>query len=183
MNENEAQAQLAKKYAQAFINSYSSQITADDHKKIPQLQDFFRSHKKSLGFLWIPHITDKEKITLLTNALVGKFGLSSIFEHLIKLLVMHKRGILLVQTLAHIDVLYKKKHNILAFAITSSHHLPETAQQSIVKFLAQQTGCAIMYTYTVDTRLIAGLRLQSDALLWEFSIAKQLQSISQSLFC
>ena len=42
-----------------------------------------------------------------------------------------------------------------------------------------QTAATNLYAYSIDTDLIAGVRIQSDTLLWEYSIDKQLRKLAR----
>ena len=109
--------------------------------------------------------------------LIDHYKLPSFFEKLITLLVHDKRAPLMSRVLKELVALYRKKHTIVFFEITSSHGLTHEQLDNIEQFLARKTGCDIIYKYEVDTTLIAGLRLQSDAFVWEYSIRKQLENM------
>ena len=64
------------------------------------------------------------------------------------------------------------------FSIKSAHHLDPKQITSIKQFLGRLVGKNIIATPAIDTSLIAGLRLQSNNNMWEYSVRKQIQALS-----
>lgn len=171
---------VAKKYAQAFLNLFINSISLDDYYNLVSAEQFLTIHKKAFFFLSLSHIEQSTKIRLLEKVM-QKFGVVLSINNLVRLLLNDKRLFLLGEIVRQLCSLYRKRKNIELFSIVSSHALQEKDLSVIQQFLATNTGCDIMYTYTVDTRLIAGVRVQSDLLVWEYSIAKQLRDIQLAL--
>jgi len=167
---------IARKYAKAFLNLFIDEISLDDFQSIKNLERFFQDHKTSLYFLSIPNIKTEKKISLLME-LLEKFKLLELLEPLIMLLAEQKRLFLINETLHQIRMLYKERKNIMMFNITSSHDVDASDLDIIEKFLAFKTGKAIMSNYKTDKCLIAGIRMQSNTLLWEYSIHKQCETL------
>ena len=167
---------IARKYAKAFLNLYLDEVTSDDFNAIKHLAVFFSKHKKSLYFLSIPSIhteTKKEAI----DELLKKFKLYHIFEPLVRTLISAKRTFLIYDILKEVVLLYKQRKNIMMFNIISSHQLDDSDVKIIEKFLAIKTNKKIMSQSAIDKELVAGIRLQSDTLLWEYSIYKQCEAL------
>ena len=102
---------------------------------------------------------------------------------LLKILIHAKRGSLFTICLKHIWLLAQNNLSFISFNIKSSHKLTQEQIDSLKTFLTEKTGKKIIYQTHVDKKLITGIRLQSDELLWEQSIKKQLRSLNQkSLF-
>ncbi len=171
---------LARKYAQAFLNCFIDEIDQTYFAALCDLERYFRSNKKVLYFLSLSNIDQATKETLM-HTLFEQFGIAHSGDRLVHTLLISKRGQLLHAVLKHIIVLYKRRKQIMSFLITTSHQLNAQQIAQIQRFLARVTGCDILYEYTVDKGLIAGIRLQSDVLLWEYSIDKQLKSMSHPI--
>lgn len=169
---------IARKYAKAFLNSFINKISLEEFEAIKKLKEFFTKHKKTLFFLSIPNINSEQKYTLLVE-LFKKFETSPHLNSLIKLLLEHKRIFLIKDVLEHILILYKKLKNIMLFDISSSHQLDKSSLEIIEKFLAAQTGKSIISQHKIDKDLVAGIRLKSESLLWEYSIQKQCEALRQ----
>jgi len=167
---------IARKYAKAFLNLYEDQISIKHLNNIRKLEQFFYSHKKIIYFLSIPNIlaTTKEK---LLSELFQKFNLEALLQPLINLLSNNKRLFLINDILKHIKLLYKEYNNIMRFAIISSHEMIPQDIEIIEKFLAYKANKTVISTYKIDKELIAGIRLQSSTLLWEYSIHKQYETL------
>jgi len=167
---------IARKYAKAFLNIYLDKITLNDFNSIKNLAAFFSTHKTSLYFLSIPSINATTKQGAI-NELLKKFNLYQLFEPLIRTLITAKRTFLIYDILREIIVLYKQRKNIIMFNIISSHRLENSDLKIIEKFLAIKTNKKIMSKSTINKELVAGIRLQSNTLLWEYSIYKQCETL------
>jgi len=167
---------IARKYANAFLNLYINEISEADFSSIKKLEKFFDGHRKAIFFLSIPNISDKKKEKLL-GELFEEFGVDKLLKPLMNLLFKQKRIFLIDEVLKHIGLLYKERKNIMMFNITSSHQLDNQDLEIIKKFLAHRTGKKIISEYKIDKSIVAGIRLQSDTLLWEYSIYKQCETL------
>ncbi|MGB8366998.1 MAG: F0F1 ATP synthase subunit delta, partial [Candidatus Babeliales bacterium] len=103
-------------------------------------------------------------------------------QKLLELLLNDNRAFLICDVLYYVCLLYRQYKNITKFAMISSHLLSEEDKKIIKHFLMQMTEQDIMYTTKIDKKLIAGIRLQSDTLLWEYSIRQRLAE-AQLLLC
>jgi F0F1-type ATP synthase delta subunit len=73
--------------------------------------------------------------------------------------------------------LYKERMNIVEFSVTSAHELDAKNSMAVKRFLAKITGKTIMCTYSINTSLIAGMRLKSVEHMWEYSVRKRIESL------
>jgi len=169
---------IARKYAKAFLHIFIDKMTLNDFHTIKKLESFFSNHKKTLFFLSIPNINPEQKYTLLVK-LLKQFEAFEHLEALIRLLLNHKRVFLIKDVLKQIILLYKELKNIMLFNITSSDQLDESSLEIIEKFLATNSGKNIIWQHKIDKNLVAGIRLKSDSLLWEYSIQKQCKTLRQ----
>lgn len=169
---------IAKRYAQAFLNLSINDLTDADFINVQHAIVFFSQNRPLLALLKVPHIKSEEKIAALQQVLIANHKLPEVFITLIALLVRDKRAALVLETLEQLKKLYRDHQNIEFYKISSSHALDDTELTTLQNFLAQKTGHTIFYTYTIDPSLIAGIRMQSNERLWEYSIKKQLASLS-----
>ncbi len=109
--------------------------------------------------------------------MIKQFGLPPIFDRLIHLLIQDRRVVLLADILHKLSALYRDRHGIGHVLITSSHILNNEQLSGIKRFLARKTGLDIIYTHRVDRKLIAGIRLQGDSFVWEYSVRKSLNNL------
>lgn len=173
-------AVLIKKYAIAFINWCGEKISRADYIHIDQCAHDFKKNRWALFFLKMPLLSDETKKELLEKYLRDEYQLPDCCFDIINLLIDHKRGELLPLVFAQAAALYRKKHRIMPFYIASSAPLHEKQKTQLVNFLAQQTGCDIIEKYTIDPALIAGIKMQSETFLWEYSIDKKIKQVYQA---
>ena len=67
--------------------------------------------------------------------------------------------------------------NVAAFTITSAQELTQNQRTEVEQFLTQGTSKEVIPTYKLNKDLIAGLRMQSNAHLWEHSLKKYLRTL------
>ena len=73
--------------------------------------------------------------------------------------------------------LYKNQINSIEFSIQSAQEIDDKQFESIKQFLGRLTNKKIIGIPSVDTSPIAGLRLQSNEYLWEYSVRKQIKAL------
>lgn len=168
---------VSNKYARAFLNVFFDQLTEKDIAAIEQTYRFLNKDKQIIFFLRLPVIEHAVKLHAL-QVIAQQENVPASIMTLMKLLLKNKLLGLLPAVLAAIIRQYREQAGIMSFVMTSSPELTTQEIHALVEFLARLTGRSIIYDYKVDTRLIAGIRLQSTTLLWEQSIRKQLQSIA-----
>lgn len=170
---------IAKRYAHAFLNVFS--LSSVDLKKLKSAIEFLKQHPEITTFLKIPLLDPRIKCEALKETLVKNFELPSAFDAIIDLLVQKKRSELLLLVLEQIKCDYQEQHAIQQFSISSSAELSPEQKKVLENYLTAATGATIITDYDIDRLLIAGIRMQSEELQWEYSIAKQLKKIRANL--
>lgn len=173
----EHQIRLSSKYAQAVMNVFGESISRKDITHVQEIIGFLATHKEALFFLRVSRIDGAVKERAL-DKLFENLSNKKPFFALVHLLVQENRGHLIYSTLREIVSLYYQTHKIMACEITTSHSISPESLDKVQQFLARQTGNDIIYTYTRDASLIAGIRAQSKTILWEHSIRKQLRELA-----
>ena len=177
---NYAEALLARRYATALLRVCGDQFSQDDLLAMQRAVGFFRTHAPALYFLRLPDLAAQAKKEIVQK-LFEIVKLPGCFHQLALLLSVHKRLALIAPILTLALELYKEQHGVMDVHIESSSSLDEAQLKIIQEFLARKSAKAINYTHSVDTDLIAGIRLQSDTLLWEYSVRKKLRAIRLSV--
>lgn len=170
---------IADKYAIAFINVYGTKLTFDDILKIEQASLFLQHHNRALFLLRVPMIKRHVKEARLQD-FCDRLGLVAPIGHIIRVLLEHQRIQLLEHVFTALVYHYKKRYTIKDITVKSSIELPNEYRQQITRCIDQKIPGTKIYHYTVDPTLIAGIRIQSDTFVWEFSIDKRLREISYS---
>lgn len=167
---------IAKKYAQACINSFLDILSLEDFYNIVAAERYLRKRSRIFFFLRLSAIDDVIKLQGLEH-ISQQFKLGKPINKVIMLLLAHKRTFLFADVLYFIAELYKERRQIISFTFIGAHQLSVTDQECFKRFLIKQTGYDIIYKSTVDKELIAGIRLLSNTLLWEHSVRKQLHNM------
>ncbi len=167
---------LSKRYATAYIHLFDEQLDLEVSERCAQAADFLRSHHQALLMLKLPTVSVSEQRSCL-SALFDYFKLPHSLLKLVDLLGEHNRLILLPAVLSQITKLYRVRHHIALYHIKSSAKLDKEALEIIRNFIEKLSGKKIITLEKVDESLIAGIRLQSDTRLWEYSIQKQLNEL------
>ena len=172
---------VAKKYAQAFLNVFSCQVSKDNLDKWIALEKFLEQNKLFYIYLGIPSISYFTKQRVLTS-IAHELKLEKPIIKMMFLLLDHRRIEFLHAVLNKIILLYRRKNNIKKFVVTYSHDLNEEEKQEIIKFTENISGGEVVAEFVRDEKLICGLRIQSLTFLWERSVAKQLRGVKRSIF-
>lgn len=176
---NLEKTEIATKYAQAFLNLYGNSISLETITKLRSLITFLKNHKDYFLLFDTPLFSESLKKTSL-RYVMEKYGLAHLFDHLIDLLIQQARSSFLSVIIEQLIHVYKVRNNIAEFVIKSSYTLTQDQYQELINFIQQQVKKQLITSAMVDKQLIAGIRLESDTLLWEYSIAKQLNSIKKA---
>lgn len=171
---------LAHKYARAFLNVYGEQLLDKDITALAALSSFLASHHEIMFYLETSIISSAKKNALL-DELLKDISVKQSMQMLVGMLLKKMRTRILPHILHDIVTMYYRTKGTLLFTITSSHTLDQQQLAKISNFLAHQTNATISYRYSIDKKLIAGIRAQNETLLWEYSIRKQLKNINLSL--
>lgn len=173
---------LAYKYANAFLNVYSDRLNDGDIKSINNILQFLPKHPRLLFLLQVPLIKKAIKEKWLVS-FCEQFNVGAPFKNLITLLLSHRRVFLLPAILNAIVNSYQKRHHIENIVIKSSIPLPVSYRHDIESFIKHYINGVHYYHYEVDPTLIAGIRIQSDTILWEYSMNKRLRDIAHANSC
>lgn len=176
MNGTPVDKNIAKKYAQAFINVFPKAFGFGDLKKIEAAQFFLQTHKRTLFFLQLPQFDQERKNSMVAD-LIDYFSLPQGFTAIILLLIEHNRSFYIPDVLLWITKLYKDQINSAEFSIQTAQPVDDKQIESIKQFLSHLTHKKIIGVPSINTSLIAGLRLQSNDHLWEYSIRKHIKAL------
>lgn len=170
---------LSRKYATAFLHVYGTTMIMDDYQNLQTFKRAWDTHPEWLRALAIPTVSLEKKITLIERMLAA-YQVMPDFMRLMKLLLADKREILISPVIAMVCSSYLKQAGIVMCTLVSSHALTEQEQSIVQQFIARQVGSRIIYDYTVDPSLIAGIKVVSDTFMWEYSVARQLREVELS---
>lgn len=176
MKVDNAEVVVSKKYAQAFLNSYTSIISYDDIKHIEQIGSAIKHNKLMTALLKVPSMEDKELQSMIVER-IKNFGFPASMNKVVDLLAQTQRLFLLPAICHWIAVYFRERQRIIQFLVTSSQPLSNIDKEVVGQFLKNNTQSFIESLYQIDRELIAGLRMQSETYLWEKSIAQKLRDV------
>jgi ATP synthase F1 delta subunit len=174
---NQVETILATRYAQAFFDIFQAYLSDDVIMRIDEVIALLQNDKRTFCIQAIPQYLVHDACKVLNTLLIDAAELPDVFKKLIVLLVRDRRTFLIRAVLKQIVRIYYQKKQIYKFCITSSHALNESQLESIEKFIAYQLHSTIIFTYRIDSSLIAGIRLHSAIHLWEYSVRKNLDTL------
>lgn len=120
-----------------------------------------------------------EKIAALKKSdLLITTQLPSFFSSLFKLLVSHKRSELFFAILDILFLLWCERNNVSLFFIYTVLPLSLMQRENIEDYLRKNNeGMNINCIYKIDTRLIAGIRIESCNGVWDYSLKSRLEKV------
>lgn len=174
---------LARKYAKAFINLHRNKLSARSFSHLQALSDFCESNKKFFIFLSISSIPYESKKKAL-DRMASVLKLEPFTEQLLIVLLEKRRFHILNLVIRDIIELYKELAHITSFTIFTSHELGDTQKEKIITFIqtAVTPETTIKTTFSIDRNLISGIRIKSNTLYWEYSLAQQLIALKDNLY-
>ena len=176
MNYTPVDRNLSHKYAKAFMAVFPQSCTFDDIKKLTVAHNFLQKHKQTLLFLQLPQFDQERKKSMVAD-LISHFSLPHQLSAIILLLIAHNRSFYIPDVFLCITQLYKEETNSVEFSVKSHQTLSEKHVESIKQFLGCTLNKNIIATPSIDKSLIAGIRLQSNDYLWEYSVRKQIKAL------
>lgn len=171
---------LAQKYAQAFLHIFGDRVTQDILEAMDKFISWYEKDRHQLFYVRLSGIPSQIKSDLVLK-LCDHFGLQLLLQPLVRLLGEQGRLLLLITVLKHIIMGYNEQQGIVDVDVISTYPLSTDEQKYIKEFLERIIGKIVHPQLHVDTRLIAGIRLQSETFLWERSIAQQLRALRSSV--
>lgn len=171
---------VAKKYAQAYLHSFENNLDLAEVQNFKTAIKFFRYHNDFLSIVSIL-ATKKDGACLLLEEIKTHFNLPDSIRKLIQILVKHRKLDIFDKVLQDIYCSYMLKNNILEVTIATAQELEEDQKIRFEEFFKKLSGKKIVSSTIVDESLIAGIRMQSDIFLWEYSIKSRIAKISRNM--
>lgn len=165
---------LAYRYAKSFLAFAPREEGSESYAQgLYLFHLFLRGHRASVISCGAKELG---RLCAVFNLPVQKLS------HLIKLLDAHNRLRLFAKVIHALWELYRKRYEIAACTIKSSHDLTVDEEKILQAFVQRITGCQVFYRSVRVRSLIAGIRIESDEFLWEQSIADKLRRVEQLFY-
>lgn len=170
---------VAKKYAIAFLNVYGDSFLLSDYHDLIKATQYIKKNYSLLVLLSVPTLSKLQKKECLEKFLTAAQA-PTLLNQLANLLLEQQRIELFGAVCEQLISEYQERNNIMPFTIKSSESLNNDQIALLTAYLAKRTGNTISYSTIIDKKLIAGIRMQSDAFLWEYSIEQQLRTLRKN---
>lgn len=175
-----SQSLVAKQYAKAYFAEFGHQLKYNDIERIKAVITFFRKHHNFMSLVSLIQASNNNS-NLVIEELFELFLLPFTLKKLINLLILHKQLVIFSQVLQDICCLYFLKNKTLEVTITAAIELEDQELKQFENFFIKLSGCKIISNVIIDESLIAGIRMQSDLFLWQYSIKNRLQKLRQNV--
>jgi ATP synthase F1 delta subunit len=168
---------LARKYACAYVDIYGSSWNIPQIHALIEFSRMFHERRTVPAYLRVSCIPEQEKVHILLKSL-AHFKLDKLLEPMVNLLAHHNRlelfGVLLHALRTFLEQIYHMEE----ITIRTAAPLTDVHRRAIVAWIEQITEKHIYAYEAIDTRLIAGIRLEGKSFFWEHSIHQQLRRIA-----
>lgn len=172
---------VARRYAQAYYNIFGHELTFAYFEALLKAEQFIHEHKEIISWLKVPAMPDEAKLSALVKLLIDEYACPQSLKNLIQILIQDNRSYLINIVLQEIADIYQERSDLHLFTISTSHKLLPEQCDALAKFLQHNKPGAVIRRHVVDKDLIAGIRMQSNLELWEYSVRKDLRAIELSL--
>lgn len=178
----EQHEKIAKKYVAAFYACYPESLNKQTINKLVALASFLKKNKRFLLSFDIPSVSLNDKKNTI-HTMLELLDLNEYFFDLLTTLLINKRMNLLEYICHQFIVLYHEKNHIMHFKIATSHPVTDEEKKTLISFISHflDHDSTIEADFVIDKNLISGIRITSETLMWENSIAQQLSNIKQSM--
>lgn len=170
------QSRLAQRYAKAFLHVFGQALNEEDFFNMMDAISFVEK-KIDLLFALSLYETDKKTLDTLIKKFLFMTKLPASFQELIVILTEKKRLPLFREILKFIVWEYQLYKDQLYFALSTCPEVTKKDLTRIKKFFDKLTGSANIYTHSVDSALIAGIKAQNMYYMWEDSLQRRLRKI------
>ncbi|RTL07175.1 hypothetical protein EKK58_03290 [Candidatus Dependentiae bacterium] len=177
MQKTESFYKLINVYAQAFFNTFSDTISMEHYYAIEKAYGALVKNARLINLLQVSFLNHHELKKKCLSQIIEQFNLPKSIFTLGLLLISNERIHLLPFILKKIALLCEKKNNRMTMEIRCSHPICDEKRNMITEMLYNITRSNIKPIFSIDRRLIAGIRAQSNTFLWESSIKKTLKAI------
>lgn len=169
---------IARNYAKAFLNYTDEAFSASHCQLLVKAVQELDNDGDCSALLKIPIIPNKIKRQELLHWYT-LLALPGPIEKLLDVLIQHQRLFLFPLIMQELCNEYYERNNIVACSIRATVALSKEQVDIIHRFLEHKTGKTIQARVIEDKELIAGIRMQSNFFLWEYSLRQRLRALAK----
>jgi ATP synthase F1 delta subunit len=151
---------LARRYARAYQAVYKKKMGDEELDRLIQFLSILKSHKHAFFYTTLSQIAGEKKIAVL-SAVARQYGLEEMMQPLMQLLLAHRRLVLLPAVVESLVALYEEQAGRVPIDVTSALELSAEDKKRLEAAIARATNKKIYADYSIDSSLIAGVRIVS----------------------
>lgn len=173
-------ADVAKEYGRALFElATEEQIEELILGEIRELRNILKDNSDFLKLLDAPNINLEERVTVIDSVFSGK-----IHEYLcsfLKLLTERRHSPDVFGCFDEYESCYEDKNAIIEAYVTSAVELSDSQRQALFEKLRAKAGKTVVMKCHVDPKLIGGIRVNMDGVLFEGTIRARLDELRNNL--
>ena len=179
---------IARPYAEAIFE------LASETDALEELSESLKVAKELLGdgqigkFLANPTLTDKERLSFLSDLFASTAGKKSVFAgsskhgtNFLKLLIENGRVTVLPEISEHFEELKARVENTVDVTVTSAVPLSAAQQKAVAAALKDRLGRDINLATEIDENLIGGAVIRAGDVVIDGSLRSRLEGLSNAL--
>jgi len=173
--------EAAERYSRALLeiakDSSNIEKIVSDTKN---LLNYYNSDKEFQNFITNPTIEQKTQLFAF-EVLTKKMAFQSEFKNFLFVLTTNRRVFYLKRILENFLFLNSKNKGEVNVLLTSSKELTDTNLEEIKNELSKIIGSQIKFKFSVDEKLISGIKIQIGSLMIDSSLKSKLKNYEQMM--
>jgi len=148
--------------------------------ELTEFEHFLGAHSTLLDTLKSPFLPATKK-TEITKRILERFLIGEKAKRFLLLLVENSRLTLLPKILEFLPVLWNEIQGITNFHVSSVIHLNPAQKKRLEEKLTLLEHRPVFLTYKLDPKLIGGLSIRKDNIVYDASIRGDLERLKQKI--
>lgn len=170
--------EISKEYAKALFELASENgVSKEVSEGLKLISGVFETHKEYFAFLASPGVSKKERL----DSIEAAFG-ADVPECLVSFVsYMCRRNKMKYYpgAAAEYERMYSESKNVVTVFVTSAVPLNDKEKEKLSAALEKKHGKSVIISYSVDSSLIGGIRLESNGFILDGSVKKRLHDLKE----
>ena len=171
--------ETSKRYARALfeVGIENSEIDKIE-RSLNDFLDVYKASPQFVNFIKNPTQSNKNQLEAI-NIISKQLNFTENLKHFFSLLIEKRRIFFVKKIIQNFLKLCSNKRGEIKASLVSSKSLTKEELQEISKQFSQSMGSTIKFDYSVDERLIGGVKIQLGSLMVDTSIKNKLNKYEQ----
>lgn len=173
-------SRAAKRYAKALFNAAVKQdIVSSVDADLAMITHVLNNSANSKEFFRSPKTTQEQKMALLERTFSDR--VTALTMHLLRLVTRKRRDDQIFQISLEFTELRRQSENVVKAVIESAVELTDAEKDKVAAKVAQVTGRRVEPEFSVDERLMGGVKVTYDNFVLDGTVRGQLNKIREHL--